>query len=343
MIALKKLYVGAILLLVVFVAGCSGTSTNSNQTPTSLSAASTPTETSQQWTPSSWVAYDEDLTLDSQYYIGDLEITHTSKVTMELNILSGANSISYLAIIPASELEKWKEDSPDITYEFITHHAGSGTYTATLSLGTYYVLIGLADSIHKTLAQGTEVIKAGYYVGIPIDLSDILYAESIKATIDIREDLDITLGFLTEEEFEVYQEGGTAKFIAKYEETKSGTYSITDAPPMYVTTLNPGTYYLILDNGYSWFTKKDRRLHSHRRRGLSRKNSPKNKSGGGRVILPFLFTPSIFTLVNELFRLENTACIVQMRDETTKTYRFDGRMVKILRAGEFVRKVLKVI
>ncbi len=38
---------------------------------------------------------------------------------------------------------------------------------------------------------------------------------------------------------------------------------------------------------------------------------------------------------------ENTRHIVQMRDEATKTYRFDGRTVKILRAGEFVTEVLK--
>ena len=38
---------------------------------------------------------------------------------------------------------------------------------------------------------------------------------------------------------------------------------------------------------------------------------------------------------------ENTRHIVQMRDETTKTYRFDGRKVKILRAREFVREVLR--
>ncbi|WP_456395059.1 putative toxin-antitoxin system toxin component, PIN family [Thermococcus sp.] len=38
---------------------------------------------------------------------------------------------------------------------------------------------------------------------------------------------------------------------------------------------------------------------------------------------------------------ENTRHIVQMRDETTKTYRFDGRKVKILRAGEFMREVLR--
>ncbi|WP_297520639.1 putative toxin-antitoxin system toxin component, PIN family [Thermococcus sp.] len=37
---------------------------------------------------------------------------------------------------------------------------------------------------------------------------------------------------------------------------------------------------------------------------------------------------------------ENTKHIVQMRDEATKTYRFDGRKVKILRAREFVREVL---
>lgn len=40
---------------------------------------------------------------------------------------------------------------------------------------------------------------------------------------------------------------------------------------------------------------------------------------------------------------ENTKHIVQLRDDTTKTYRFDGRKVKILRAGEFVREVLRVM
>ena len=38
---------------------------------------------------------------------------------------------------------------------------------------------------------------------------------------------------------------------------------------------------------------------------------------------------------------ENTKHIVQMRDEATKIYHFDGRKVKILRAGEFVREVLR--
>ncbi len=38
---------------------------------------------------------------------------------------------------------------------------------------------------------------------------------------------------------------------------------------------------------------------------------------------------------------ENTKHIVQMRDKTTKNYHFDGRKIKILRAGEFVREVLR--
>ncbi|GAB6101745.1 putative toxin-antitoxin system toxin component, PIN family [Thermococcus sp.] len=38
---------------------------------------------------------------------------------------------------------------------------------------------------------------------------------------------------------------------------------------------------------------------------------------------------------------ENTKHIVRLRDEATKTYRFDGRKVKILKAGEFVREVLR--
>ena len=38
---------------------------------------------------------------------------------------------------------------------------------------------------------------------------------------------------------------------------------------------------------------------------------------------------------------ENTKHIIQMRDETSKTYHFNGRKVKILRAGEFVREALR--
>jgi len=37
---------------------------------------------------------------------------------------------------------------------------------------------------------------------------------------------------------------------------------------------------------------------------------------------------------------ENTKHIVQMREDATKTYRFDGGNVKILRAGEFVKEIL---
>jgi len=37
---------------------------------------------------------------------------------------------------------------------------------------------------------------------------------------------------------------------------------------------------------------------------------------------------------------ENTKHIVKIRDKNTKTYRFDGRKVKILRAGEFVKEIL---
>ncbi|WP_148882739.1 hypothetical protein [Thermococcus aciditolerans] len=256
MVALKKLYAGAILLLVVFATGCIGTSTNSNQTSSPSSTTLSSTETNQQWTPSSWIAYDKDITLDGQYYIGDIEITHTSKVTMQLDIISGAESISYLAIIPASELEKWKGDSTSLTYEFISHHVKSGTYTATLSPGTYYVLVGIADPIYMTLAEGTEVIDAGKYIGIPISLSNILYAENVKATIDIREKLDINLDFMRASEFQIYQEGGTPRVVASYEKAESGTYDITNGPPSYLERLDPDIYYLVLDNEYSVFTDK---------------------------------------------------------------------------------------
>ncbi|WP_297522848.1 hypothetical protein [Thermococcus sp.] len=256
MVALKKLYAGAILLLVVFATGCIGTSTDSSTSKTSSPTSAYHTENTQQWTPKTWTAYDKDLTLDREYYIGDIELTHTSKITMNLNIFSGANSISYLAIIPASELEKWKEDSTSITYEFITHHAKSGTYTATLSPGKYYVLVGIADPIHKTLASGTEVIKAGEYVGVPIDLSNIVYAEKVMATVDIREDLDINMFFTTAEEFRIYQEGGTPKIYTSYQKIKSGTYDLINGPPSYATRIGPDIYYLVLDNTYSLITTK---------------------------------------------------------------------------------------
>jgi len=254
MVISKKLYAGAILLLIVFATGCISTSTSPSQT--TPSSTSTSTETKPQWTPSSWVVYDKDLTLDRRYYIGDIEITHSSKVIMQLDIISGANSISYLAIIPASELEKWKEESPSITYEFITNHAKSETYTATLSPGTYYVLVGLADPMYKTLSQGTEVVDAGEYVGIPISLSNILYAENIKATIDIREDLDITLMFMRASEFQIYREGGTPKVVVSYKKVESGTYDITNGPPSYWDWVEPDDYYLVLDNRYSVLTDK---------------------------------------------------------------------------------------
>ncbi|CAI1492033.1 exported protein of unknown function [Thermococcus nautili] len=255
---LRWFRVGVTLLLVVLVAGCVGTTTTTSSSQPSASSSSRPSpiETTSSWTPASWVAYDEDMVLNASWYLGDLEITHTSKVIMKLNIISGANSISYLAIIPASELEKWKENSPDITYEFITHHAKSGTYTATLSPGTYYVLVGHADPIHETLAQGTEVIKAGDYVGVPIDLSDILYAENVTATIDIREDLDIRMFFTTAKEYSIYREGGTPRVIAWYDSAKSGVYNITNAPPSYLKILDSDVYYFVLDNTNAWVMKK---------------------------------------------------------------------------------------
>jgi len=251
MIASRRLYIGAILILVVFVSGCIGTTANSSSSP-SPSATSQQTKVNHQ---KSWVAYDQDITLNGPSY-GKIEITHTSKVVMDLNILSGADSISYLAIIPASDFQNWEEGSTGITYEFITHHAKSGTYTATLSPGTYYVLVGYADPIHKTLAQGTEVIKARRYVGIPIDLSNIIYAENVKANIDIREDLDITIFFTTASEFKVYQEGGTPKVYTEYKHAKSGTYDLLNGPPSYATKMGPGVYYLVLDNTYSLITTK---------------------------------------------------------------------------------------
>jgi len=254
MIDLKKLYAGAILILIVLATGCIGTSNNSNPSPTTT--GNQQGKTTSQWTPTTWTAYDKGITLDREYYIGDIELTHTSKITMQLDIISEAESVSYLAIIPASELNKWKEDSSSITYEFITHHAKSGTYTATLSPGDYYILVGIADPLPSKLAEGTEVIKAGKYVGIPIDLSNIVYAENVKATIDIRENLDIDMFLTTADEFKVYQEGGTPKVYTYYERIKSGTYDLINGSSAYDTRIGPDIYYLVLDNSYSLITTK---------------------------------------------------------------------------------------
>ena len=253
MSTLKKLYAGAILLLVVFVTGCIGTSTNSSYSPAGIRYEGTHSEQ----TPTTWTIFDKDLTLDSQYYIGSpIQITRTSTIKITLNILNNAKSISYIGIIPASALNTWKEDKETATYTFITHHVKDGTYTTALSPGEYYVVIGYADPIHKTLAQGTAVIKARKYVGIPIDLSNILYAENVKGTINIREDLDINILFTTAKEFGVYEEGGTPDIYTGYKEAKSGSYDLINGPPSYVTEIGPDVYYLVLDNGYSIFTTK---------------------------------------------------------------------------------------
>lgn len=255
MVALRKLYVGAILILVVLVAGCIGTTTNTSSSSSPTSTHST--ETYSEQTPTTWTIFDEDLKLDSQYYIGSpIRIKRTSTIRITLRIIDNAESISYIGIIPASSLETWKENKESATYTFITHHVKDGTYTTALSPGDYYVVIGYADPIHKTIAQGTEVIKAGEYVGVPIDLSNIVYAENVQATIDIREDRDITLKFMRASEFQIYREGGTPRVIASYKEVESGTYDITNGPPSYWDYLPSDIYYLVLDNTYSVFTKK---------------------------------------------------------------------------------------
>ena len=255
MIDLKKLYVGAILILIVFATGCIGTSNNSNPSPTTT--GNQKGETTSQWTPSTWTVFDNDLTLNSQYSIGSpIQVTKTSTMKINLEILNNANSVSYIGVIPASALDTWKQDPESATYTFITHHAKTGTYTATLSPGNYYVVIGYADPVYKTLASGTEVIKAGEYVGVPIDLSNIIYAENVKATIDIREDLDINTFFTTADEFKVYQEGGTPKIYTEYKHAKSGTYDLINGPPSYATRIGPDIYYLVLDNSYSILTTK---------------------------------------------------------------------------------------
>jgi len=226
----------------------SSTSTSSTYT-TSTSSTST-------WTPRTWTVYNGELTLNESYSIGSIRLTHTTKLTLQLNINSGADSISYLGIIPSSELATWRLGSQDITYEFIRRHAHSGTYNATLSPGSYYIVVGIADPIYKTLTSGTAVVHPGKYMGIPIDLTGTLYAKDVYAYVDIRDNTDINLGLFSSDEYNVYEEGGDAEPVAFYKKAVSGSYELTNAAPGYIDELSPSEYYLLLDNGYSWFTTK---------------------------------------------------------------------------------------
>ncbi len=67
---------------------------------------------------------------------------------------------------------------------------------------------------------------------------------------------------------------------------------------------------------------------------------PRRKFSNDPEFLRKLKDPSDAKKVDYILS-ENTKHIVQMRDEATKTYRFNGRKVKIPRAREFVREVLR--
>ncbi|NJE42486.1 hypothetical protein [Thermococcus sp. GR6] len=241
-----------VTILVVATAGCitspedTAEQTNKNAGVTETSAtSSTPT-----WTPREWTAYDSTEKLDSHLYIGSIDIDHTSTISMTIKILDPrVDTISYIGIIPASELTTWKQSKEIAEYKYLNKHIRSNTFTATLEPGSYYFVIGLADPVQETLASGTEVIKARSYLAVPLDLSDTLYVMNLEAYVDIREDLDIDIVFTTPEEYKIFTEGGTAKAIEYYKKAKSGYYPLADY-------LEPGLYYFILDNGYSLLTKK---------------------------------------------------------------------------------------
>ncbi|NPA48157.1 MAG: hypothetical protein GXO14_05900 [Thermococci archaeon] len=258
----------AIILVVGFGLGCitskngSASSTPVPRSSSSFSSTSTsstyttPTSSTSTWTPRTWTVYNGELTLNESYSIGSIRLAHTTKLTLQLDINSGADSISYIGIIPASELATWRLGSQDITFEFISRHAHSGTYNATLSPGSYYIVVGIADPVYKTLTSGTAVVHHGKYMGIPIDLIGALYATDVYAYINIRDNTDINLGLFSSDEYNVYEEGGNAEPIAFYKKAVSGNYELTNAAPGYAHELSPGEYYLLLDNGYSWFTTK---------------------------------------------------------------------------------------
>jgi len=235
-----------IISLGVSISGCQQTP---EKTAEQISKNAETTTTTIEWT-----MLDKDYTFDSRIY-APFELDKTTKLTITLNLPNG-KSLEYIGVIPENKLEKWKEDDTALEYLYLKTDVKSGTYTTTLNAGKYFFVIGLPTSQHQTLKEGTIVVKAREYVGIPIDLNNIIYAENIRLTIDIREEKDIDIIFTTAEEYNILQQGGTPKVITYYEKAESGTYKLTNAKPSYIDKLPPDTYYIIFDNTNSIITRK---------------------------------------------------------------------------------------
>lgn len=235
-----------VVILAVSISGCSESESGYTTTQTTKTSIATPTE---------WTAYDKDIYLDSEIYIPSFEIEKPTTFKMTLTVPND-KSLFYLGVIPESELERWKEDSTASEYQYLKTDVGSGTYTVTLPPGKYYIVIGYPTPETKTLKEDTVVVKAGDYVGIPIYLDNILYADNVGLMIDIREANDINILFIRADEYNILQQGGTPRVIAYHKKATSGTHELTNAKPSYWSELPPDTYYLVFDNTYSMLTDK---------------------------------------------------------------------------------------
>ncbi len=177
-----------VVLLVVSISGCQQTPEKTAEQISKNAEATTTT------TPKEWIALDKDYTFDSRIY-APFELDKTTKLTITLNLPNG-KSLDYIGVIPENELEKWKEDDTASEYLYLKTDVESGTYTTTLNAGKYVFVIGLPTPQYQTLKDDTIVVKAGDYEAIPIYLDNILYAQNMEITINIRENLDINLYFL---------------------------------------------------------------------------------------------------------------------------------------------------
>lgn len=243
-----------VVTLVVSISGCSESEsgyTTTQTTKTSTPTITTPTET---YTPKTWTMINKDYTFDRRWYT-QFELDKTTKLTITLKFPADKH-LDYIGVIPETELEQWKNDDTASEYLYLKKDVESGTYRTTLNAGKYIFVIGLPTPEYQTLKEDTVVIKAGDYETIPLYLNNILYAQNMKLTIEIREDSDINVMLLREKEYNIWKQGGTPRVIAYIKKATSGTYYIEKQPPSYWNYFAPNTYYLILDNRLSLLTDK---------------------------------------------------------------------------------------
>jgi len=90
-----------------------------------------------------------------------------------------------------------------------------------------------------TLAdKGTVVLKPNQYLPYKIRVT---YLRNPTLKLHIREGGTLTLYFFTENEFNVWKQGGTAKVIFKVEDAGDGSYTLA-------RELGTGVYYIVILN-----------------------------------------------------------------------------------------------